>query len=242
MANTPFNFEGRPSDSSLVESVWRTQMEQAGSFISVAAVHCGIVVTNYQDKITITVRGPETKATPAAFPAGVDFFGIVFNLGTFMPHLPAKLLMNRNDLNLPEANNKSFWLHGSAWEFPTFENVDTFVGRLMHEGLLVHEPVVDAVVQGQPHDLSLRALQYRFLHATGLTQATVHQIERAKQAAALLEQGCSILDTVYEAGYFDQAHLTRSLKRYMGQTPRQITLAEQQLSYRTKAVLSATNP
>ncbi len=217
-------------------------MEQAGSFISVAAVHCGIVVTNYQDKITITVRGPETQATPAAFPAGVEFFGIVFKLGTFMPHLPAKLLMDRHDLNLPEANSKSFWLHGSAWEFPTFENVDTFVERLVREGLLVHEPVVDAALQGQPQDLSLRSVQYRFLHATGLTQATVHQIERAKQAAALLEQGSSILDTVYEAGYFDQAHLTRSLKRYMGQTPRQITLAEQQLSYRPKAALSATNP
>jgi AraC-like DNA-binding protein len=242
MANTPFDFEGRTSDSSLVESVWRTQMEQAGSFISAAAVHCGIVITHYQDKTTITVRGPETIATPADFPAGIEFFGIVFKIGTFMPHLPAKLLMNRNDLNLPEANSNSFWLHGSAWEFPTFENVDTFVERLVREGLLVHEPVVDAALQGQLQDLSLRSVQYRFLHATGLTQATVHQIERAKQAAALLEKGRSILDTVYEAGYFDQAHLTRSLKRYMGQTPRQITLAEQQLSYRPQAALSATNP
>ena len=230
MANSPFNMEGRPSDSSLVESVWRTRSETAGSFISAAAVHCGIVLANYQDKTTITVRGPETKATPAAFPAGAEFFGIVFKLGTFMPHLPAKLLMNRNDLNLPEANRNAFWLHGSAWEFPNFENADTFVQRLVREGLLVHEPVVDAALQGQPHDLSLRSVQYRFLHATGLTQSTVYQIQRARQATALLGQGISILDTVYEAGYFDQAHLTRSLKRYMGQTPRQITLAEQQLS------------
>ncbi|HSS96471.1 MAG TPA: helix-turn-helix domain-containing protein, partial [Terriglobales bacterium] len=81
---------------------------------------------------------------------------------------------------------------------------------------------VDAALQGQPLDLSPRSVQYRFLHATGLTQATVYQIERARRATALLEQGNSILDTVYEAGYFDQAHLTRSLKRYMGQTPRQI--------------------
>ena len=227
MANSPFNMEGRPSDSSLVESVWRTQTETSGSFISAAAVRCGIVLAKYQDKTTITVRGPETKATPAAFPAGVEFFGIVFKLGTFMPHLPAKLLIDRNDLNLPEASSNAFWLHGSAWEFPKFENVETFVNRLVREGLLVHEPVVDAALQGQPQDLSLRSIQYRFLHATGLTQSTVYQIQRARQAMALLEQGISILDTVYEAGYFDQAHLTRSLKRYMGQTPRQIALAEQ---------------
>jgi methylphosphotriester-DNA--protein-cysteine methyltransferase len=38
----------------------------------------------------------------------------------------------------------------------------------------------------------------------------------------LLRQGASILDTVYQAGYFDQPHLTRALKRFTGQTPAQI--------------------
>jgi AraC-like DNA-binding protein len=38
----------------------------------------------------------------------------------------------------------------------------------------------------------------------------------------LLQQGVSILDTVYEVGYADQAHMTRSLKRLIGQTPTQI--------------------
>ncbi|MGH9628219.1 MAG: hypothetical protein ACRD7E_07755 [Bryobacteraceae bacterium] len=31
-----------------------------------------------------------------------------------------------------------------------------------------------------------------------------------------------MLDVAYEAGYFDQAHLTRSLKRLIGQTPADI--------------------
>jgi methylphosphotriester-DNA--protein-cysteine methyltransferase len=38
----------------------------------------------------------------------------------------------------------------------------------------------------------------------------------------LLQQGVSILDTVDQAGYFDQPHLTRALKHLMGQTPAQI--------------------
>jgi hypothetical protein len=37
----------------------------------------------------------------------------------------------------------------------------------------------------------------------------------------------SILDTVGETGYFDQAHLTNSLKRFMGQTPVQIARLSQ---------------
>jgi AraC-like DNA-binding protein len=44
----------------------------------------------------------------------------------------------------------------------------------------------------------------------------------------LLEQGVSILDTVEQAGYFDQPHLTRSLKRYVGYTPAQILRLEHQ--------------
>ena len=47
------------------------------------------------------------------------------------------------------------------------------------------------------------------------------------------KRGLSILDVVYEAGYFDQPHLTRSLKYYIGQTPAQIMdrSRSQQLSF-----------
>jgi len=88
--------------------------------------------------------------------------------------------------------------------------------------LLVRDPVVQAVLQGQLQELSVRAVQYRFLQATGLTHRTVQQIERAQHAMTLLRQGASIPDTVYQAGYFDQPHLTRALKRFVGQTPAQI--------------------
>lgn len=50
----------------------------------------------------------------------------------------------------------------------------------------------------------------------------MRQIERARYATTLLQQGLSIPDVVYDAGYFDQPHLTRSLKRYIGQTPAQL--------------------
>jgi AraC-like DNA-binding protein len=70
--------------------------------------------------------------------------------------------------------------------------------------------------------MSLRTIQRRFLHATGLTRGTFEQIERARQAVTFLEQGLSIADAVYQVGYADQPHLTRSLKRFIGQTPAQI--------------------
>lgn len=220
-----FDFDERLSDSPLVEKVWRTQSEHSGSFVSTAENHWEMVVTTYQGKTTFTVRGPETKATPADYPADAEFFGIVFKHGAFMPHLPLTKLLDRNDSTLPEAGSQSFWLHGSAWQFPDFDNADTFVARLVRAGLLVREPVVEAVLQNQPLDMSLRSVQRRFLQATGLTRGTFDQIERARQAVALLGQGLSIADAVYHAGYADQPHLTRSLKHFIGQTPAQILRA-----------------
>jgi AraC-like DNA-binding protein len=76
-----------------------------------------------------------------------------------------------------------------------------------------------------------------FSGAVGITQRTVRQIERARYATHLLKQGVSILDTVHEAGYFDQAHLTRSLKTLIGQTPVEIARNKQQLSFLYKTTL-----
>ena len=232
--------EERPSHSPLVAAVWRNQTEQPGSFISIAQPLWEMVVTRHNGTTTLTVRGPETRATRAYAPADAEFFGILFKPGAFMPTLPARMVMDRRDLNLPEAGDKSFWLNGRAWKFPDYENADTFVDWLARDGLLVHDPVVDAAAQGQPVDTSSRTVQRRFLQATGLTQTALYQIERARYATSLLKQGVSILDTVFQAGYFDQPHLTRSLKHYVGQTPAQI--ADQNRTERLSLLYKTSTP
>ena len=214
--------DARSADSSFVELIWRTHSERAGTSTSVPASNWEIVIVTFNGKTTITARGPETKASEAHFPTDAEFFGITFNLGSFMPHLPVRTLLDRQDVTLPEASSNSFWLHGSAWEFPTFENADVFVDRLIRQGILVHDPVVGAAIQGHTPNMSIRSLQYRFLQATGLTHKTIQQIKRARSAASLLEQGTPISDTTFELDYFDQAHLTNSLKRFVGETPAQI--------------------
>ncbi len=218
-----FRIEEKPSDSPFVDMIWRTQSDSVGTFISQSKANSEIVLTRYKGKTTLTVRGPETKATFLDYQSiGAEYLGITFKLGAFMPHLLPKNLRDLRNVDLPEASSQSFWLQGSAWQFPTYENVDTFIARLVREGLLVTDPVVDNVLQGYSQALSMRSVQYRFLNATGLTNRTIQQITRARQAYALLEQGVSILDTVFEAGYADQPHLNRSLKRFFGQTPAQI--------------------
>jgi len=101
-------------------------------------------------------------------------------LGTFLSHLPARTLVDAT-MTLPEAGSKSFWLGGSAWQFPDYDNADTFVDWQVRKSLLVREPVVGVALQGQLEELSLRTIQRRFLRATGVT----HSVARQSNAPAL---------------------------------------------------------
>jgi len=214
--------EERPSDSPFVERIWRSHSEGTAPFLSIAVSRCELVVTKLHGKITMTVRGPETRAPPLGdSPSDGEWFGILLKLGTFLPHLPTRSLLDTG-VTLPEATDNTFWLSGSAWEFPTSDNAEIFVRRLVRAGLLVRDPVIEAALQGQIKDLTPRSVQYHFLQATGITQNMARQIERARSATLLLQQGVSISETILEAGYYDQPHLTRSLQRFIGQTPAEL--------------------
>lgn len=231
-------FEDRPSDSPLVERVWRCHSERAGTFLSMAASNLEMVVTRHRGRTFLTLRGPETKATQADCPAEGEWLAVRFKLGTYMPQHPAVTLIDRRDENLPGASSRTFWLDGAQWEYPDFENADTFVARLARSGVIAHDGAVEAALQGERRALSQRSVQRHFLQATGMTHAMFRQIERARCATNLLTQGVSILDTVHEAGYFDQAHLTRSLRHLIGQTPARIIRATEQLSFLYKTNLT----
>lgn len=185
-----------------------------------------MVITKQRGKLIMSIRGPETQASPTLVPENAEFLGIVFKHSVFMPPLQKQNLINR-EIHLQESTRNAFNFHGSMWQFPNFENVDTFIDRLVRGDMLAHDQIVDDTLRGRSFDLSLRSLQRRFLHVTGLTYKTIQQIERARQALALLQRGVPIPETAYRVGYFDQPHLTRSLKLFAGQTPAQILKSTQ---------------
>ena len=222
-------FESRRSDSPYIEIIWRGHVEQDYSPVCPADSHWNLLFVRRGSQIRVTAEGATTQFVPKDQFAGSEFLVIKFAYGVFMPYLPPDNLVNV-DAVLPEATGNAFWLHGSVWQLPDFDNVETFVDRMVREGLLVHDPVVPAVLQDQSPDVSFRTVRRRFLRATGLTHGAIRQIERAQQAATLLEQGAPILDAVYEVGYADQPHLTRSLKRFYGLTPAQIVRPPQAMS------------
>jgi AraC-like DNA-binding protein len=214
-------YEERPSDSPFVQTIWQTHAISDGCDIVVADSSWDILIHKHDGKTGLTIWGALTKAVHIPHSEGDECLGIRFKVGTFMPYSPGEQMSDLG-VTLPGATSKSFWLCASAWQFPNFENVDSFLARLAHDDLLARDPLVDAVLQGQVPELSPRSVQRSFQRVTGLTRRTIYQIERARYAATLLEQGVPILDAVDLAGYTDQPHLTKAIRRYIGQTPAQI--------------------
>ena len=144
------HFEDRASDHPFVDKVWRCRSERAGSFLSVAANNFEMAITRLGGKSFLTLRGPETTATTLDCPAEGEWIGIRFKVGTFMPRFLPGSLRDHKDVTLPPATGHSFWLNGSALEYPDFDNAETFVKRLAKFGILSRDPIVDDTLLRRP--------------------------------------------------------------------------------------------
>lgn len=217
--------ESRPSELPYVERVWRSRSEDVGQMMSVATSHWELVFWEHQGQVEAAVLGPEAKASRAPVPGDAVFFGISFALGTSMPHIPISRLVG-GSAAIPDVTRRSLWLKGSVWHVPDYDNAEAFVRRMVREDIVDLDPVVPAVLGGACPDVSDRTLQRRFVAATGLTQGAIRQIHRARQAAVLVQEGVSAQEVVHRLGYFDQPHLARSLKRYVGRTATQLSASD----------------
>ena len=136
-----------------------------------------------------------------------------------MPAIPLARLVDAV-VTVPAATPSSVWLGGSRWEIPTRTNADVFVDRLVRQGVVVRDPVVAESFQADVDGVSTRTLQRRVARATGLTRRTIRQIARGPIWPSPRSSGvCRPADAALRLGYADQAHLIRSLQRFIGQTP-----------------------
>ena len=218
-------FEERASDSPYIEAVWRGGAGKAYAPVCPASSQWHLLFLKQHDRLKIFVQGPLTRATPVTQPEGTEWFGVTFPLGTFLPFLSIKNLLDEQAV-LPLTARTSFHLAGSSWHVPDYENVEAFIERLVCQNVLVSDPVVKAVLAHQPLEMSQRTMRRRFALATGLPYKTIAQIERARHATVLLEQGVPLIDAAYQVGYADQSHMTRALKHFIGYTPALIAHAE----------------
>ena len=69
---------------------------------------------------------------------------------------------------------------------------------------------------------SSRTIGRRFERACGLTAGEVIRIQRFGRARAAIKAGAALSDAAADAGYADQAHMTRDFRRLAGATPRPV--------------------
>lgn len=214
-------FETRASDSPWVESVWTCRSEHVSVMTSVATETWGLVFWEQEGRPHAGITGPESRTGTAPVPEGADFVGIQFAVGTSLRAMATPSLVD-GGITLPDVTGRTFWLDGAHRETPRPDDAEALVDRLAREGVVVRDPLVAATLRGSPPAVAERTLERRFRAATGLTQGAVRQITRARTAAQLLLSGETPGDVVDKLGYYDEPHLARALRRYVGRTAQQL--------------------
>ena len=232
-------FEHRLSESPYIERVWRSRSASGGSFYSMAEPNLELVVARVDGNTQVILRGPVTKASIVDCPAGGEWLGIRFRLGIQLKELPTAALIDHRSMVLPSQADGTFWLDRCWWGAPSYDNAEACVARLAAAGILSRDRLVEAVLDGGGRNVGLRSVQRRFLRSTGLSREAFRQMERARYAAHLLQSGAGVLDVVDQAGYFDQPHLSRALRRLIGPTPGELAHGKAQLSFLYKTTAPA---
>ena len=167
-------YEERSSDSPYIETITRGWTVSDGSTIRPAEINWHMVFVTHNGRVQPVFVGPLTTAGAASWEQGAEILWIKFKLGSFMPHLPARDFLDV-ETNLPGAASRSFWLKSSAWEFPNYENADTFIDRLVHDEVLVWDPIVNAALQDHTgFGVALRA----YAHHAGLAREKLDDVRR----------------------------------------------------------------
>jgi hypothetical protein len=203
--------------------VWAAECDSPTDFSSIASVNPGIGFARVGGTTTVHLRGPAAKASTLSCPRDAEYFGADFRLGAYLPMFPPAGLVNLQDAVLPTLPADRILLDGRAWEMPTPQNLDVFIDRLARAGLLVFDPLVEELRHGGVvHTIPERTAQSRFVRAVGLSRRKLELIERARHAARLLRTGAAIADVVFDTGFYDQPHLTRTLRQLIGHTPAEV--------------------
>jgi hypothetical protein len=214
-------FETRRSDSPWVDTVWTCASERVTAMTSVAGVRWGLVFWTQAGRAYAAITGPETRTSTAPVPAGATFTGIEFAVGTSLRAVPTPALVD-GGVELPDTTRRTFRLDGARFQTPGPDDAEALVERLVRAGIVVRDPLVAEVLRGHRPASSERTVERRFRAATGLTRGAVRQIERARTAAELLAAGEPAADVVAKLDYFDEPHLARALRCYVGRTAGQL--------------------
>lgn len=209
----------RDSWHPLVDTIWTTQNITDGLYLATPDGSWDLIVLIQSDgNKSMMLTGQATKPSEVPYQAGTSSVVISFAPGAYMPAYPAKKLVDSFEI-LPNADAGHFMLSGQTFAFPTFDNAEELVEKLIAAKLLYADPIVYAAYNDSPRAASKRSAQRHFAENAGLSQKNLAKIERAQEAVRLLKAGKKPSEVAAETGYTDQPHMARDLRNIMGIKP-----------------------
>jgi AraC-like DNA-binding protein len=232
-----------PQQSAHIACLWTRDPEPAPQSRRVIPDACVDIVWTGQD---LVVAGPATGPAHTEIPAGETVLGVRFRVGAAGAALglPAAELV---DLSTPLSEIWGEAVTETVAQRPTLQALAAAVQRR-----LTAEPdhLVRAAATGAQPGIGERQLRRRFQDAVGYGPKTLQRILRFQRFLALARRDPhtppDLARLAFEAGYADQAHLTRECSRLAGLPPAALLASgagpagERSVAFKTAGPVAAT--
>lgn len=223
-------YEEHHPDSPVLECIWQSRATRDERYLVPAVEYWDLWFTRAPDgELGAGLSGPNLGHRWVRSTIGEHSWGIQLKAHVVLPGVSKRLLLGGEQQLVVEAGHVTLARH--AVPFPEFADLEAFADRLLKLDILRWDDDVRRMLSGDDAGYSERHRQRRVRAATGMTRKQIQQLSRAREAFALLMQGVQPSECAARCGFSDQAHLTRSLRVFHGQTPAQVLSGRQRREY-----------
>lgn len=214
-------YEEHHPDSPVLQCVWQARATKDERYLVPAVEYWDMWFARSRGgEIVAGLSGPSVGHRWLRSTIGEHSWGIQLKPHIVVPGVSKQLLLGGEQRLVVDAGRIT--VAGTALPFPEFADLEAFTDRLVELDVLRCDDDVRRMLSGDDTGYSERHRQRRVRDSTGLTRKQIEQLSRAREAFALLLQGVPPSVSAARCGFADQAHLTRSLKTFHGQTPAQV--------------------
>lgn len=214
----------RNSVSPHVSVVWWAEIDEDASYVDAANEFWGLAFGVHPDgPPSATLIGPSLEPRWLHLAAGERWWGVELAAHVFIRQLEKRRLLGQ--LRALETDGRWFELTGVRLTVPEVDAVEDLVEVMLALDIISSDEDVAAVLGGQSVPSSRRSLRRHVMGATGISPKKVEQLQRARAAYALLQDGLSLAAAASEAGFSDQSHMTRAFTAVAGSSPARILAA-----------------
>lgn len=211
----------RESASPLVGVVWEAVATESGHYTEAANEFWGLSFEQpASGRFSATLIGPSVAPRQLVIDGPGRSWGVEFPPHVFLRRV-AKLDVLGELRELP-SDGRFFEIAGVRLPVVDYDHMESLVEALHAQGVLMSDPAVAAALAGGSAGYSPRQLRRRSAYATGLGPKRIAQFQRARAAYRLLSAGVPLATAAREAGFSDQAHMTRAMRVVSGLTPARI--------------------